>query len=251
MIDQRARYGRQLRRLRRAARRWSVLAGVLAGATAVLTPYSGLGLADAFWAAAAGGSLVATGWRWADYRALAAQPAPPALDPAMAAGRVEAVVAGFPGGREVISALRRQADRGRLRGSAVAPGWRRLDRAAAVLANLTLRPGSPGEPAMLEAAQAEQELRELAKRAAAVERGLSYGGSHESLGQAHSALIARFEHGVTAYEDLVGAATAYVAEEGRISPDHPSLSQLAEATDLLRGIAMGLAELRQANHFAA
>src|SRR5512138_222674 len=116
MIDERARYGRRLRRLRRAARRWSVLAGMLVGAAAVLTPYAGLGLIDAFWAAAAGGSVMMASWRWVDYRALAARPVP--LDRAVAAdrarGHVEAFVAGFPWGREVLTGLRRHADRSRL-----------------------------------------------------------------------------------------------------------------------------------------
>ncbi|MGW5673216.1 phage shock envelope stress response protein PspM, partial [Micromonospora sp. NPDC003776] len=54
MADERARHFRRLRRLRRSARRWSVLAGGLGGAAAVLTPYAGLGLPDAAWAGAAG-----------------------------------------------------------------------------------------------------------------------------------------------------------------------------------------------------
>lgn len=247
MVDERARYSRRLRRLRRASRRWSVLAGTLAGAVAVVAPYSGLGLADAFWAAAAGGSVVVASWRWVDYRALASQPVPPALDPAVATrawGRAEAFVAGFPGGREALAELRRQVDRARLRGSAVASGWRRLDWAAAVLNGLALRPGGPGETAVLEAAVAERELRELAKRVAGVERGLLYGGSPESLSQAVSTLVTQFEQGVTAYEDLVGAAAAYVAEDGWARREHPAVSHLAEATDLLRGITLGLAELR-------
>jgi hypothetical protein len=253
MFDERARYDRRLRRLRRAARRWSVLAGVLLGATAVLTPYSGVGLADAFWAAAAGGSAVLAWWRWADYRALAAHPVSPAPDPAMSADRVrlDALVARFPWGREALLGLRGQADRWRLRGCAVMPGWRRLDRAAAVLTSLRLSRGGPAETAALEAAVAERELRELAKRAAGVERGLPYVGSQDSLGLAHRALVAQFEQGVTAYEELVGAATAYLAEEGRAIPEHPSLSQLADATDLLLGIAHGFTELRRDGRTAA
>jgi hypothetical protein len=251
MADERARYDRRLRRLRRSARRWSVLAGALGGATAVLAPYAGLGLVDALWAAAVGGSVTLAGWRWADYRALSAQPVPSAFDPAVTPGqarprgRVEALLAGFPGGRDVLVELRRQADRVRLRGSAVASGWRRLDHAAAVLNGLPLRPGGPGETAVLEAAVAERELRTLARRAAGVERGLRYGASHESLDRAHYALVAQFEQGVTAYEQLVGAAVAYAAEDGRTALVHPSVSQLTEATDLLRGIALGFAELRR------
>jgi hypothetical protein len=212
-------------------------------------------LIDVFWAAAAGGSVMLAGWRWVDYRALAAQPVPPEFDPAVATGwargRVEAFAAGFPGGREVLSGLRRQADRMRLRGTAVTSGWRRLDLAAAVLSNLAPSLGGPGETAVLEAATAERGLRELAARAAGVERGLPYGLSHEHIGQAHSALVAQFEQGVSAYEELVGAAAAYVAEEGRTTPEHPSVNHLAEATDLLRGIALGFAELRQDSRLTA
>lgn len=254
MVDERARYDRRLRRLRRAARRWSVLAGAFSGAAAVLTPYSGLGLIDAFWAAAAGGSVMLASWRWVDYRALVAQPVPPPglTQPGdRARRRVEAFAAGLPGGREALLELRRQADLFRLRGSAVASGWRRLDRAAAVLNSLALRPGGPGERAGLEAAVAERELRELAKRVAGVERGLPYGRSDDSLGQAISALVAQFERGVTGYEELVGAVASYVAEDGRTGREHPSISRLADATDLLRGIALALAELRQHGGIAA
>jgi hypothetical protein len=125
------------------------------------------------------------------------------------------------------------------------PGWRRLDRAETVLVSLQLRRGGPAETAALEAAVAERELRELANRAAAVERGLPYSGSQDSLEQAHRALIVQFERGVAAYEELVAAAAAYVAEEARTTPEHPSLSHLADATDLLRGIAHGFTELRR------
>ncbi|MGW1449167.1 phage shock envelope stress response protein PspM, partial [Micromonospora sp. NPDC002411] len=75
MADERTRYFRRLGRLRRSARRWSVLAGGLGGAAAVLTPYAGLGLPDAAWAGAAGSAVALAAWRWIDVRALAAQPA--------------------------------------------------------------------------------------------------------------------------------------------------------------------------------
>jgi len=75
-MDERARYFRKLRKLRRSARRWSVFAGTFAGATAVLVPYGGLGWPDAVWAALSGGTVALTFWRWHDLRELAAQPAP-------------------------------------------------------------------------------------------------------------------------------------------------------------------------------
>jgi len=75
---------------------------------------------------------------------------------------------------------------------------------------------------------------------------MRYGGSPESLNQALSALVGQFEQGVTAYEELVGAAVAFVAEQERTTQEHqPSVSHLTEATDLLRGIALGFAELRK------
>ena len=46
-MDERTRYFRRLKRLRGSARRWSVIGGGLAAATAVLTPYAGIGIADA------------------------------------------------------------------------------------------------------------------------------------------------------------------------------------------------------------
>jgi hypothetical protein len=244
MVDQRARYDRKLRRLRRSARRWSVVAGMLAAATAVLVPYAGPSLIDALWAAATGGSAVLAGWRWADYRALARQPAPTVVDAGRGRAGVEAFLDVLPWGRRAISGLRRQADQHRLRGSTVAPAWRRLDRAASVLDNLALHPGSPAGTAMREAMAVEPGLRTLARRAAACERGLSYAEQRESLDRSLNALAAQFEQGVTAYEGLVGAVVTCVAEEGRATADYQTLSRLTEATDLLRGIAMGFAELR-------
>lgn len=49
---------------------------------------------------------------------------------------------------------------------------------------------------------------------------------------------------MAAYERLVAAAAGYVAEDGRTTGQHPATGRLTEATDLLRGVAAGLAELR-------
>ena len=68
---------------------------------------------------------------------------------------------------------------------------------------------------MLEAAVAERDCG-AGPAGGRVERGLPYGGSQESLSQAHGALVAQIEDGVTAYEELVGAAAAYVAEDRRV-----------------------------------
>ncbi|HET8657476.1 MAG TPA: hypothetical protein VFM55_00575 [Micromonosporaceae bacterium] len=251
MADERARHFRRLRRLHRSARRWSVAAGGLGGAALVLTPYSGLGLADAGWMAAAGGTAALAVWRWIDLRTLAAQPAPPPPDPALAAERtrrrIEGFVASLPGGREAIVELRRHRDRSRLRGSSVLDGWRRLDLASQTLAGLAGRLGGPAGDAVLEAAVAERALRELADRAASVERASRFatGEARTALDEGQAALVAHFTDGVTAYESLVAAAAAYVAEDGR-AVEHPSVARLTEAADLLRAIAAGYAELRTA-----
>ncbi len=249
-MDERTKHTRQLKRLRAAARRWSVLAGTLAGATAVLIPYGGLSAGDAGWAAAAGGSLVLTAWRWTDYRAFADRPVPAAGANRVAA-RVDAFLGGVPWASELVLGLRRHVERGPLRGSAVAPGWARLDRAAAVLDNLAPRPDSPVETAAREAAEAERGLRQLAKRAAGLERGRPYVGYAESFDRSLTTLVSQFNDGVQAYEDLVGAAVACGVEEGRTIPDHDSLSRLVEAADLLRGVAQGFVELRPDDRLVA
>jgi hypothetical protein len=252
VTDERGKYFRRLRRLRRSARRWSVAAGTLGGAAAVLVPYHGVGLPDAFWAASAGGAAALAAWRWVDARALRAQPPPPPLDPATAAERarrrLESALVRLPAGRAALDEVARQRARIRLRGLAVAPAWQRLDRAAHTLAGLAARLGGPAEPAVLEAAVAEQSLRELAERAAGVERALQLApdDARDYLTQAHGELLAQLDDGVDAYERLVAAAAGYVAEDGRSMPGNESVARLREATDLLRGIAAGLSELRAA-----
>ena len=250
MTDEYTRHVRRIRRLRRSAQRWSVMAGGLSGAAIVLTPYHGLGVPDAFWMAAAGSSVALAFWRWVDWRVLALAPPPPRPDPAVAGERarkrIEGFVASFPGGREALGELRRQRARAKLRGSSVASAWRRLDQASATLGALSSRLGGPAEDALLEATVAERGLRELAERAASVERasGFAGGDARAALDEAHGALVAQFEEGVAAYEGLVGAAAAYVAEDGRAAMDNRSVSRLNDAAELLRAVAAGFAELR-------
>jgi hypothetical protein len=253
VADERARYFRRLRRLRRSARRWSILGTGLGGATVILAPYAGLGLPDAAWAAAAGGSLAVAAWRWSDLRTQTALPAPPEPDPALAArrarARVLAAVESTPVGRTALLEVRRQSARMGLRGSSATSAWDRLDRASATLRNLATRLGEHGDPAVLEATVAEGSLRDLAHRVAAVERALKFApdDTRPALKEAHSELVRQLDEGVTAYERLVAAAAGYVAEDGRgAGASHPTVSRLTEASDLLRGIAAGLAELRTA-----
>lgn len=247
MADERARYFRRLHRLRGSARRWSVLGGGLTAAAAVLTPYAGIGLADAAWAASAGASVALAWWRWSDHRALAAEPTPPAPDPVLAGHRLIAAVERFPAGRTALQEVRRQKARFALRGSTVAQSWDRLDHAAQTLVRLAGRLSGPGEVAVIEAAVAEQWLRDLGQRVASVEQALSFAPAAQrpALDEAHRTLAGQFEEGVSAYERLVSAAAGYVAEDGRSPLDqHPALARLTEATDLLRGVADGLSELR-------
>ncbi|MGN9809682.1 phage shock envelope stress response protein PspM [Micromonospora sp. BQ11] len=250
MADERTRYFRRLGRLRRSARRWSVTSGGLAGAAAVLTPYAGLGLPDAAWAAGAGGALVLTAWRWLDLRALAAQPAPPALDPAEAAARsrarLVAAVERLPVGPGVLAEVRRVRSRVALRGTSAAEPWTRLDRASLTLAGLTSRLTGLAGPVVSEAAAADRSLRDLAARVASVERALRLApvDARPPLAEAHAALTAQLESGVAAYERLVVAAAGYVAEDARPGTEHAAAARLVEATDLLHGVSSALAELR-------
>ncbi len=248
-MDDRTRYFRRLKRLRGSARRWSVVGGGLTAAAAVLTPYAGIGIADAAWAAGAGASVALAWWRHRDHRELAALPPPPAPPPALPGAKLMAAVERFPAGRQVVQEVRRQKDRYALRGSAVAKVWDRLDRASATLQALSGRLTGPGEEAVLEAATAEHWLRDLGQRVAAVERAvpLSPPDQRAGLASAHESLAGQFTEGVTAYERLVAAAASWVAEDGQPVADgrHPSFFRLVEATDRLRGLADGLSELRR------
>ncbi|GGM35886.1 hypothetical protein GCM10011608_20630 [Micromonospora sonchi] len=253
MADERTRYFRRLGKLRRSARRWSVLAGGLGGATAILTPYAGIGLGDAAWAAAAGATTALAAWRWSDLRALAARPAPPALDPVQAAARsrarLVAAVQRLPAGAGVVAEVRRVRSRSALRGTTAAGPWERLDRAASTLVSMAGRVTGLAEPAVAEAAAAEQSLRDLANRVASVERAvdLAPADARPPLAEAHQALTGQLEDGVTAYERLVVAAAGYLAEEYRPETEHPAAARLTEATDLLHGFASALSELRAGN----
>ncbi|HKT05562.1 MAG TPA: hypothetical protein VJT31_39095 [Rugosimonospora sp.] len=250
-MNERERYFRQLRRLRRSARRWSVLAGTLAGTTAVLVPYHGLGWPDAIWAALTGGTAALTWWRWSDLRELAAQPPPESVEPVrypvLGSPRMHALLSRFPAGRNALAELGRMQSRARVRGSSVLPAWNRLDRAAQTFVPLAGRLDGPARPIAQEAAAAERYLRELGERTAAVERALRLGPGDARLAASHQELLRHFTQGVDAYEKLVAAAAGYVAENGRtVVLDGGSYSRLTEATDLLAGIAAALSELRTA-----
>lgn len=246
-----------------------MLTGGLACAAAVLAPYQGLGLPDAIWAGLAGGSAALTWWRWSDLRALRQLPLPP-TDPYSRRGDAWlSWAAKLPVGREAVAELMRYQAKGRIRGSAAAPAWKRLDTAVAALAGLAPRlagaggptagrrghirpdgdPGSGPHPVtgvLGEAAAAEQALRDLGERIAAVERAMGLAGTGDQVQQAHARLLEQFTEGVEAYERMVGAVAAYVAQDSGGSGDPAAVGRLREAADLLTGLAAGLAELRVA-----
>jgi hypothetical protein len=224
-----------------------VIAGGLVMATAVLLPYAGMGLPDVFWAAAAGSSTALAFWRWSDFRELAAQPAPPELDPAQRAQatqlRIESVVGRLPIGRTAINEMHRVAHLSRVRGSAVGPAAARLDKATKAFSGLVPRLTGPAREVVGEASAAEHALRDLAERIASVERAMKTAAGGPMLAEAHGDLMNRFTTGVESYETLVAAAATYVAEDARFG-EPIAMSRLIEAGDLLSGIAEGMSDLR-------
>jgi hypothetical protein len=246
MGDPRVKYERRRYRLRGAARRWSVLSATLTGAALVLLPYHGIGLPDAAWLAAAGGSAAVTWWRWRDLRELTLQGPPPPVDPELRAAqtqaRIESVIGRLPIGRTALNEVHRVSHLSRLRGSAAAPAGARLDKAVKALASLAPRMAGEGTEALREARTVEVALRDMAERIASVERALPIDGSPQ-LRAAHADLLERFTAGVGAYENMVSASAHYVAEQGRLG-SATSLTGLIDASDRLRGFAAGLADLR-------
>jgi hypothetical protein len=252
MADPRTKYFARRNRVRRSARRWSVVAGGFVCATAVLLPYHGIALSDVFWAAGAGGTSALAFWRWSDARAIAAEPAPPVLDAAARAAytqhRIESVVGKLPIGRTAINEMHRVAHLSRVRGSAIAAAASRLDKATKAFAGLVPRLTGPARDVVDEAAQAEHALRDLAERIASVERAMKTPGAGATLKDAHNGLITRFTSGVDAYETLVTAAAGYVAEDGHLG-EPMSIIRLIEAGDMLRGIADGMGDLRTRTNY--
>jgi hypothetical protein len=253
MRDERSRHLRQLRRLRSSVRRWTITAGALVGATAILVPYQGLGAVDAIWAGLAGGSLALSWWRWADHRTLAAQPVPDPVDPALAGDQWLALLAQLPGGHAIAERARRVRTRGALRGSAAASSWERLDRASRSLRELTVRLAALDGDAAAEAAAAERRLRELTSRIAGLEEALRLAPAeaHPPLAELRDEHFSQLDAGVSAYEQFVVAAANYLSESGRLGGGDDALAGLTDATERLRGVTEGLAELRRLDEPAA
>lgn len=248
MLDERARYFRRLRRLRASARRWTVLTGGFVGATAVLAPYQGLGPFDAVWAGLAGAAAGLTWWRWSDARQLAAKPVPDPPDPALADERWLNRLAQVPGGYGIAEVIRRHRTRGALRGSDAVHVWERLDRATRSLRGLAPRLREAPEGTLPEAAKVERGLRELTARIAALEQSLRLAPSDAQphLRALRDAQVSQLEAGVAAYEQFVVAAAGWLAESERLGGGDSGIAGLSDATDRLRGVTSGLAELRAA-----
>ncbi len=251
-MDARTRHLRGVSRLRRASRRWTVLAAVLGGATVVLTPYAGIGVMDAVWAALTGGAVAAAAFRWRDYRAAAALPVPES-DPvgrhgSAARRAVRTAVESSPLGRFAVEHVQRQSLRIRFRDSAAGPYADRLEEASRTLAGLTTRLPEPARDAVAEAEVAERELRELAERIVSVERALRFAPAEarEPLSAGHAGMLGQLGDGVTTYERLVAAAAECVAADRidlAVAPT--AIDRLTDAADKLAGFASALAELRR------
>lgn len=249
LADPRAAHLRRLRRYRRAARRWSVIAAGLTGATAVLTPYAGLGIPDAFWAAGAGSTLLLALFRWRDYRYVAALPLPEPPRPEERGPDVVSLVATalrqHPLGRAAAEQVTRTRSRLRFRNSSAAPVLRRIDRAARTLDGLAGRLDGPIGGAVAEARGAETALRDLAERALSMDRALEFAPDDlvPPLAEARGLMLEQLTDGASSYERLVAAAAECVAEDGRFG-EQAAITRLTEATEMLRGFARGLTELR-------
>ena len=224
-----------------------MVAAACAGAAAILTPYQGLGMADAVWTALAGGSGALSVFRWMDYRRLARAPIPepepelpPRLgDPRMTGTGARGVI------RQLSAMIQRQRMRQHFRGYTVASVWDRIDDATQTLAGLAPALQGPAAEAVREGARAQSWLRDLAWRARDVEHTLRFAptDASASLKVAHQNLVSTLTTGVEAYERLVAAAAECAAHTTGAGHEL-SARRLEEATDRLAGIARGLQELR-------
>lgn len=217
--DPLARHRRRLRHSAGSVRRGAVATALLAGASAVLLPYHGLGLPDAGWLGLTAGAATWTVFAVRAHRQLAR--AVPLPAPA--------------------------------RGSAARPASDRLVAARRVLQGLLARLGPLAGDVAGDAAAGERALLEQAARIAALEAALAVapGEAVAGLVEARRVLLAGLDAGVAAYERLVAAAAECLAVAGGAGGgastavgDPSAVRRLADAADALAGVTTGLVELR-------
>ncbi|GAA4924610.1 hypothetical protein LX16_0057 [Stackebrandtia albiflava] len=241
---------KRLRRRLRAARRWSVWAGLFGGTAAVLVPYQGLGPLDAVWAGLFGGSAVLAAFRWIDYRRMSA--AMPGESEQLALhGTAALSLEAQTVANELARKVRGKRESAQFRRSAANPAFTRLVAATRAFDDLAPRLTGPAADVLTDVRGAATSLKDLAEQIRGLERSIAVAPADRqaSLGSAHQALLERLESGVTSYEDMVGAAAEVVAEQSALSSlTHPggdlTGSRLAEATEQLRGFASAVSEMR-------
>lgn len=241
---------KRLRRRLRSARRWSVMTGLFGGAAGVLVPLGGLSAWDAIWTALFGGSAMLATFRWSDYRKLAK--ALPAENEQLAVYGTAALSAEV---QSITGAIAGKVKRGRqavqYRNSAASHGWQRLEAAALAFDEIAPRLAGPAADTLVDVRESQRALRDLAEQIRGVEKSLDITPPERrgTLTQTHGMMVERFETGVAAYEDLVGAAAQVVAEQGAldgiVSGEDPTMTRLTEATTKLSGLAEGFGEMRQ------
>jgi hypothetical protein len=175
-------------------------------------------------------------------------PAPPPPDPALAGERWLSTIAQLPGGHNVADHIRRARTRGTLRGSPAASAWERLDRSSRSLREIAGRLTGPEREAVGEAHSVERQLRQLTSQIAGLEEALRHapGEAHPPLRELRDDHLSQLQQGVAAYEQYVVAAAGYLSGSERAGGrDDGALSGLTSATERLRGVTEGFAELRR------
>ncbi len=130
------------------------------------------------------------------------------------------------------------------RGSAARPAMQRLVAQQRALDQLVDLLGPSASDTAAEADAAAIALREYSERIVAIEaaRPAASGEQRRDVDAAVGALVSRLESGVTAHGRLVAAAADAVAASSG-PPDRVALHRVAEETDRLSGLAIGLREL--------
>ncbi|CAM3206090.1 phage shock envelope stress response protein PspM [Stackebrandtia soli] len=242
---------KRLRSRKRAARRWSVLAGLFGGVSAVAVPLGGLTAVDAVWTGLFGASAIFAAFRWSDYRALAKaspQDQQRLNEVGVGALTMEAhAVAGQLAGK-----FRKGRLGAQFRRSAAGPGYSRLADCAAALDQIEPQLPEHARETVEQAHGAARELKSLAERIRGMEQTLDVTPPHRrsALEESHAAMVDQFNAGVSAYEELVAACAEVLGQHSALTGSGHSgadltMTQLDDATMRLRGFADAIAEMRQ------